>query len=348
MKTKPKTQQIIDYLLGEIKSGGLKEGQRIPSEYKLADMFSVHKSTANKAVGCLVERGFLKRCQGGAGTLVVKTLEYPIGNIGYLITLGSTSYTSLLMNGAQSAAFERSYALNYLQWSSRENMNSFLKMIKNFNTLGLLVTGGPVPDIFPFPTMYVSAVPADLSSGHWVASDSMNSGYLMGKYLLEAGHREIVFISSAAWSLDRRKRLDGFRKSLQEAGFRNIDKRILHLSGKGENLAAVLEDALKRRPRPTVIAMDQDPLALRAIKYLEGKGMKIPHDVSVTGFGMNREFHHHLKITSIEEHPFQVGYHAANRLLDIIENKFSGTVQDTLPVEIIPGNSVSFNPARIP
>lgn len=336
-----KTEKIIDYLLTEIKIGKLKEGQRIPSEYKLADMFNVHKSTANKAVSLLVERGFFKRCTGGAGTIVTKTVDYPVGTIAFLLSLGSISYTSMLLNGAQAAAFERHYALNFFQWGQMENLDYLWKKIKTSNIQGLLLNNGSSPEDLPFPAIHVSTRLTDNHKINWVVPDNYQGGYLIGNYLIRHGHTNIVFLSCPTQNLTMFQRCEGFRQALLDAGIEKLDQRFFILPPNNANLPAMLELVLKEFPDLTAIAFDQDPLANQAIIYFEKKGLKIPQDISITGFGMVKELNHRSKITTVEEHPYQVGFHAANRLIDLIEGKYSETVCDVLPVELITGETVA-------
>ena len=75
-----KTQQLFQQLRERIESGIYPVGSRFPSEYLLADEFEVNKKTANKAVDMLVSIGLLRRGTGGAGTVVVKTFEFPTFN----------------------------------------------------------------------------------------------------------------------------------------------------------------------------------------------------------------------------------------------------------------------------
>ncbi len=134
-----KTTRVTDFLLDQIKSGKVKCGDRILSEYRLADKFNIHKSTANRAVASLVEKGILKRCRGGAGTIVAAQSSYPVGNIGFLLTIGRISFSAHLLNGAQSAAYDRKYALHYLQWPPQDEMNFFWPAIANSKLDGLIV-----------------------------------------------------------------------------------------------------------------------------------------------------------------------------------------------------------------
>ena len=66
---KPNYMQIQDYILYKIESGEYPVGSKIPSEVELAEMFSVSRITANKAIKELSIMGILERTRG-RGTFV--------------------------------------------------------------------------------------------------------------------------------------------------------------------------------------------------------------------------------------------------------------------------------------
>ncbi len=70
-KTRSLNARIKEHLLAGIVSGRWQEGDKIPSEADLCEMFSASRMTANRAVKELTEQGYLVRAQG-AGTFVAK------------------------------------------------------------------------------------------------------------------------------------------------------------------------------------------------------------------------------------------------------------------------------------
>jgi DNA-binding GntR family transcriptional regulator len=65
----PNYEKIQQYVLNKIKSGEYKVGDRIPSENELAQLFSVSRLTANKAIKEMSLMGILERTRG-KGTFV--------------------------------------------------------------------------------------------------------------------------------------------------------------------------------------------------------------------------------------------------------------------------------------
>lgn len=67
--TQPRYLQIKSTILEKIQSGALRPDDKIPSEHKLAETFSVSRLTVQRAIRELVSEGLLRRTQG-SGTYV--------------------------------------------------------------------------------------------------------------------------------------------------------------------------------------------------------------------------------------------------------------------------------------
>jgi GntR family transcriptional regulator len=82
-KAGPLYQTVSEAILGQIRSGGLKPNDRLPSESDLCEMYSVGRNTVRRALSELVDDGYLKTIPG-LGTFVedsrlTKTAEYLTG-----------------------------------------------------------------------------------------------------------------------------------------------------------------------------------------------------------------------------------------------------------------------------
>ncbi len=80
----PLYAQLADQILGQIRSGDLPVGEKIPSEHQLSDMFKIGRPTVRQATEVLIRRGYLMR-KRGSGTYVADRSKH-IG----LFSLGGT------------------------------------------------------------------------------------------------------------------------------------------------------------------------------------------------------------------------------------------------------------------
>ncbi len=67
----PLYYKVQNYILDLIKSNQLKEGDIIPTEMELSNLFQISRPTVRQGLNTLVSRGYLKR-QKGKGTFVTK------------------------------------------------------------------------------------------------------------------------------------------------------------------------------------------------------------------------------------------------------------------------------------
>src|SRR6476661_5027574 len=69
----PLYEQLYKYIVGEIKDGKLKSGDRVPSEKDLAAQFNVSRITSKKALEKLEQASLIERSRG-KGSFVSKIL----------------------------------------------------------------------------------------------------------------------------------------------------------------------------------------------------------------------------------------------------------------------------------
>jgi GntR family histidine utilization transcriptional repressor len=67
--TKPRYQQLKDYIIEQISTGKLQPADRVPSENELVESKSVSRMTANRALRELTDEGYVERV-AGRGTFV--------------------------------------------------------------------------------------------------------------------------------------------------------------------------------------------------------------------------------------------------------------------------------------
>ena len=71
----PLHEQIHDYLLDEIQSGRLLEGEQIPTESALMELFDVSRTTVRRALHDLATRGLISRLPGRGSFVLAPRIE---------------------------------------------------------------------------------------------------------------------------------------------------------------------------------------------------------------------------------------------------------------------------------
>jgi LacI family transcriptional regulator, galactose operon repressor len=118
-----------------------------------------------------------------------------------------------------------------------------------------------------------------------VTFDNRGGALQLTAHLLSLGHRRLGYLAGPAARTTTRHRLEGHRAALAEAGLAGDAER-LTVYGRYDR-ASGQEGALellRREPGLTAIVAANDTVALGACAALRERGVRVPHEVSVTGF----------------------------------------------------------------
>jgi LacI family transcriptional regulator len=113
-----------------------------------------------------------------------------------------------------------------------------------------------------------------------VHSNYLMGGRLLAQYALRMGHRRVGLLSGPQHIESARQRRDGFVKAFP----RSIEIVWEACVGFDGVLTAEARAALQHRRRVTLIVAGNDLIAISAIRRLAEEGVRVPEEVSVTGF----------------------------------------------------------------
>ncbi|MFJ8695386.1 LacI family DNA-binding transcriptional regulator [Streptomyces roseolilacinus] len=133
------------------------------------------------------------------------------------------------------------------------------------------------------PLVMLDSDPADQGSAAQVNLDIADGMRQVTDHLLALGHRRFVHLASAvpSWTFDVRARaLAAALRDRPDTTVRTVPAP-LDVSGAREAAAHALAAP---GPRPTALVCDDDLIAAGACKAVRRLGLRVPEDVSVTGF----------------------------------------------------------------
>ena len=71
-------------------------------------------------------------------------------------------------------------------------------------------------------------------------------------------------------------------------------------------------------------------------------GLRVPQDVSIIGVNNTEASrYHHPSLTTIDVHPYQLGVHAMNLMLDMLNEKVAAPSSVTVPFTLMERQSVA-------
>jgi LacI family transcriptional regulator len=118
-----------------------------------------------------------------------------------------------------------------------------------------------------------------------IGFDNRAAAEALARRVLELGHRRIAMIAGVTRDNDRAAaRVAGVRAALAERGLALSPPWLVEADYHLDTGAEAVAPLLALRPRPTAILCGNDVLAAGAMIGIREAGLKVPEDISVTGF----------------------------------------------------------------
>ncbi len=374
--------KIYNYIKELIEAGELKPGDRIPTEMELAEKFQVSRITAIRAANELEKSGYVYRVRK-RGTIVNPPLLYntypglsqPI--IPMIVPFGDAFGENIgfeLLAGAQNEAQNRNCMLTvYNTNQDVATERQVLEKIADLNVFGIV--SYPTDDstyenlsifsrilIKNTPLVFLDR-PLSLPGVPCIASDNETGMYELVRRLLKKGHRKLGFYcDSLAKYTVQNSRFKGFCRALIEAGIELQNQYIfethpfgleydeLKRAGKTDEtrenycVARIVDRLQTMADPPSVLVCINDLSAVALQRTLIKRGLRIPEDISITGFD-NHPVCNHLvtPLTSVSQNFYEIGKLSIQLLFDIKEGK---EIQPfyCLPTQVVERESVALLP----
>ena len=193
-----------------------------------------------------------------------------------------------------------------------------------------------------------------------VSADNRRGYYSMIELLVSKGHRRIAFVSGNTYeSSCRSDRFAGYLQAMNDFKLEVDDDCIVHnlvsydyntvfydqkIAGSTSlrsSVRSMLERFLKLQDPPSVVTATNDYIALNVLNVAREMGIRVPEDLSVTGFdGLPVCSLFTPKLTTVAQPFSEMGSTAVKLLSRILDDPRRKTETVLLPAELIPGESV--------
>jgi DNA-binding LacI/PurR family transcriptional regulator len=159
------------------------------------------------------------------------------------------------------------------------------------------------------------------------------------RHLIELGHKGLAYIGNSASGRTTKDRLTGFRQEMKSAAL-PIPAEYLYdaSSGGTEDGELAAKYFLSLSERPTGLVCYNDLIAIGMMKGLQQAGLRIPEDVSITGFD-NIIFSAYTNppLTTLDQPKRFIGAEAARLLLELLDTPLSEQSQTHQNVRSLKG-----------
>lgn len=309
---------------------------RTTVSHTLSGHRAVNPETAKRIRAIIAQTGFQpdSRAQRLAGKSRI---------IGIVVPDISAPYFGRIARGAEEVAHEREYALvvGGTAEFDPQREHRYFDMLRNRMLDGLIYhtarANMSVSDLLS-ASEAAPIVLADepLSSSPdsprlpIVMSANREGGRQLGAYLAELGHSEVVVLSGILELPSQMERLEGIREYFPDT---------LVLSGAFDVQSGIdlVRRLLKHGLTSTAIVCGNDMIATGAIRALQEAGLRVPEDVSVTGWD-DLEIGTALtpSLTTVRTDALRVGRESVLTLLDQIENGSTSKPSiNVIPCELV-------------
>ncbi len=224
--------------------------------------------------------------------------------------------------------------LTYLEQTKSKNFDGVIIACVNFKD----------PEVIELMESNVPLVIIDyVADGRCsVVSDNEKGMSDLVEYIVNKGHQKIAYIYGDDTSVTK-NRVTAFKQICKKYGINIPDSYLLKSAYRNIRKAYdATETLLDSGDCPTCIIYPDDYSTMGGISCLMSRGLKVPEDISVAGYdGISVARHFRPRITTVKQNTKGIGEAAANKLIDLIENKEKAKIEViTIEGEVFEGTSI--------
>lgn len=312
--------------------------------YVINGVNKVSEETKQKVLNAIKELGYVanytaKALSTGKSFLIGILLPLNDASIAFL----QNPFYSEFMGGVELGLAGFKYDIVIGNIKDQEYLEEW---IKRRNLDGVILIGTHEKFVYQIlkdiniPTVLVDDDGVDSADFNNVKSNDLNGMYLATKHLIELGHKNIGFVGNASLYLVDKKRYDGYKKAMDEVGYK-IEKGFIYEAD------ATFDDGLKialdiiKRNNVTAVVCSADILGIAIMKKYKELGYDIPSNLSIVGFDDIQSANFiYPGLTTVHQEIGEKGVRASKILIDILENKIEDKVLETLEPYLVKRNSV--------
>jgi LacI family transcriptional regulator len=155
---------------------------------------------------------------------------------------------------------------------------------------------------------------------NYIVSDDKEGAYLATKYLLDLGHRRILYIGGPKRLSTEKNRLAGYRKAIESAGLPANEKLILENSFAAEDAYRGILRAMQGKGDFSAVFCANDTIAFGVKRAAEDNGLTVPDNLSIVGYG-NIPLSDYLALTTVSMPAYEMGKNAFQLFLDLADGR---------------------------
>ena len=175
-----------------------------------------------------------------------------------------------------------------------------------------------------------------------VSIDDEKAGETIVDYLIEHGHTKIAEIgANLELSQTARLRHNGYLNSLKKHGITPDERYYERARFSYDSAYRAMKKLLEKDIEITAVYAISDVMAIGALRAILDKGLRVPEDISITGFdGSTLAEYYNPKIVSIRQPHKDMAARSVELLFNMID-LHKGSCHEIISFELTEGESVA-------
>jgi LacI family transcriptional regulator len=167
-----------------------------------------------------------------------------------------------------------------------------------------------------------------------VVAENELGGYQAARYLIQLGHRSLLYMGGLSALSTERDRRRGFMKALAESGLSCEPGNLLEGGFELHLARQAMRERLGKERNFSAIFASNDVMAFGVKEALDEAGLRVPEDLSLVGYD-NIPYAAALGLTTISQPSYDMGMSALLLLLDHIQGRQEGPRQRRLSPSLL-------------
>jgi DNA-binding LacI/PurR family transcriptional regulator len=245
----------------------------------------VNTETAAKIRRIAEDQGY--RASAVARGLVTRRTR----TIGLVVTNVDDPFAGQVVCGVEETANDRRYAVLLANsHADPERERRVVQELAERRVDGIIVTSSRVGALY-LPLLRELDVPIVLVNDqypgafvHSVMIANQEGMRAAAEHLIQLGHRRIAYLGDRNGYQSEAERLAGYKAALMRSGIGFAPELAVVGDGRPEAAIEAMHELLRLNTPPTAVCCYNDMTALGAMRAIRARGLRVPEDVSVTGF----------------------------------------------------------------
>lgn len=269
------------------------------------------------------------------------------GMIGVLVPDISDQFFSSMVRGVENISYQNGYSTIICDAeNSLEKEKKYIKILLKEMVEGVILTSSGIENkkVKELLRERIPVVLADRKLKNtdlpYVSSDGVRDSYTLTKHLIDLGYKEIGFVKGPSEVATAIERFEGYIKAIENSGLTVNENYLKQGDYTFQSGYLAGKEFLNFTKFPQAIIAANDLMAIGIIRALEEKGLRIPQDIGVAGFG-NIPLSSLIKpkLTTIEIPAYNIGQEAALILLSYMRRKRKRVKAKIIDTKLIKGES---------